>query len=321
MVQHAGGRLHDGHVGLALQDEPHIDAAPCRAPQLLDEPIARKEVRVGDHDALARGADRGAVVALDVVGVAAVVARDEDRVGLARRGLQLRHGRRLFQPSPEPAHALAADRDGAQHELMDLGHDRPRQLDRVVLLGLGAEVEQVVLGVVDAAHEGALAVDHHDLAVHAAEHVEPLAQEALARVEHAHLDAGRGQAFEVRVREIGRAEAVDHQVDLHAALRRRAHGRVQRQAHLVLEQDEGLDDHFAPRRANRLEHARKEFLAVLQQVDAVAAGPVAGALGGVAHGDLAAHRSMSATSGAWSDRCDQGRRGSTTGACAPALRT
>jgi hypothetical protein len=30
---------------------------------------------------------------------------------------------------------------------------------------------------------------------------------------------------------------------------------------------------------------------------------------------------ISATSGAWSDRCDQGRRGSTTGRCTEQLRT
>lgn len=262
-----------------------------------------------------RAADRGAVVALDVVGVVAVVARDEHRFHIA--GHRIAHGRRLPEPAPEPARPLAADRDRAQREMVNLRHDRPGELDRVVLLGLGAEVHQVVGRIVDAADEGALAVDHHDLAVHAAEHVQALAEEAMTRIEHAHLHAGLAQFLEELAREIGRAEAVDHQVDLHAAPCRLAHRGVQVQTHLVLEQDEGLDDHLALRGADRLEHARKELLAVLQQLDAVARDPGIA----VAHGWMRLQRSISATSGAWSDRCDQGRRGSTTGACTPALRT
>jgi hypothetical protein len=262
-------------------------------------------------------ANRGAVLVLDVVGVVPVVARDEHRVGLA--GAATGHARCLLQAAPEPARALAAERDGAQHELVNFRHHRARQLDRIVLLGLGAEVEQVVFRIVDAADKGALAIDHHDLAVHAAKHVEPLAHETLAGVEHPHLHAGRGQPFDEAAREVGRAEAVDHQVDLGAALGGRAQGRVQLQADLVLEQDEGLDDHFAPGLPDGIEHARKELLAVLQQLDAVAADPVVVVVHGIAA--HSAHRSMSATSGAWSDRCDHGLRGSTTGACTPALRT
>jgi hypothetical protein len=52
-----GRRLHDRHVGLALQDQPHVDAAPRRAPQLLDEAVAGEEVGVGDDDALLGRAD------------------------------------------------------------------------------------------------------------------------------------------------------------------------------------------------------------------------------------------------------------------------
>ena len=67
--------------------------------------------------------------------------------------------------------------------------------------------------------------------------------------------------------------------------------------------------------ADGLEHARKELLAVFQQLDAVAADPA------LDYSVSGAHSSISATSGAWSDRCDQGLRGSTTGACTAALRT
>jgi hypothetical protein len=59
---------------------------------------------------------------------------------------------------------------------MDLGHQRAVDLHGVVLLGLGTEVLQVVGRVVDAADEGDLAVDHHDLAVHAAQQVRPQAE-------------------------------------------------------------------------------------------------------------------------------------------------
>jgi hypothetical protein len=45
---------------------------------------------------------------------------------------------------------------------------------------------------------------------------------------------------------------------------------MQREADLVLEQDEGLDDDLALRLRDRLEHAPEELLAVLQQLDAVA---------------------------------------------------
>ncbi len=309
VVEHAGGRLDDRHVGLALQDQAHVHAAPGRAPQRLDDAVAGKEVRVGDDDALARAADGRQVVALDVGGVAAVVAADEHHLGGAD-GLDRGVGR-VVEAAAEPARALAAKvshGDRAQHEAVDVRHHRAGQLHRVVLLGLGAEVHHVVGRVVDAADEGALAVDDDDLAVHAAEHVQPLAEQAPAGVEHAHPHAGLGQRTEEAGRQVGRAEAVDHQVHLGAAARGLAQRGMQAQADLVLEQDEGLDDHLAPRLADGLEHAREEGLAVFQQLDAVAPVP-------------AVHSSTSATSGAWSDRCDQGRRGSTTGACASALRT
>jgi hypothetical protein len=54
---------------------------------------------------------------------------------------------------------------------MDVVDDRPLDLDRVVLLRLRTEVEQVVGRVVDTADEGLAPVDYDDLAVHAAEQV------------------------------------------------------------------------------------------------------------------------------------------------------
>ena len=45
VVQHAGRRLDDRHVGLALQDQAHVDAAPRRAAQLADAAGSRERSR------------------------------------------------------------------------------------------------------------------------------------------------------------------------------------------------------------------------------------------------------------------------------------
>jgi hypothetical protein len=207
--------------------------------------------------------------------------------------------------------ALALGQRGVA-EAVDLGHQRAADLHRVVLLGLGAEVGQVVGRVVDAADEGDLAVDHHDLAVHAAQQVRPQPKgagrgrtRARARRPRAAREEARGQ--------VGRAPAVDGDVDLHAAPGGGDQRLVQLQADLVLEQDEGLDDHLALGVGDAGEHAREELLAVLQQGELVAR---------IQRRSMAvSQRWISATSGAWSDRCDQGRRGSTTGRCTEQLRT
>ena len=84
-------------------------------------------------------------------------------------------------------------------EAMDLGHQRPVDLHRVVLLAFGAVVLQVVGRVVDAADEGDLAVDHHDLAVHAAQQVRPQAEGARPGIERVHPHAGVAQRAEEAV--------------------------------------------------------------------------------------------------------------------------
>ena len=72
--------------------------------------------------ALPRRADRDAVVALDVVAVAAVVARDEHRVGVAGTACQDRGGAR---PAPRPAGRAARWPRSRQCEAVDLGDERP----------------------------------------------------------------------------------------------------------------------------------------------------------------------------------------------------
>ena len=149
--------------------------------------------------------------------------------------------------------------------------------------------------------------------MHPAKDIEPLPEQALARIEDTQLDAGRREALDEFGRQLRGTEAVDHQVDLHTPLRRLAHHGMERVANLVLDQDEGFDDDFVLCSTDGLEHAWKKRLAVFEQLDAVAADP--------ARTTGRAHSLISATSGAWSDRCDQGFRGSTMGACTAALRT
>ncbi|EWS52892.1 hypothetical protein X551_04317 [Methylibium sp. T29] len=313
VVQHLRGALDDGHVGLALQDQRDLHAPPRRPAQLPQQPVAGEEVGIGDHQTVARGADHGAVVALDVLRVLAVVARDEHRLGGAGGGLRRQRRRRCATSEPAALRggpARAPFDDGLLHEALDVRHQRAFQLHRVVLLGLGPEVGQVIGRIVDAADEGALAVHHHDLAVHAAEQVGAPAEQPRAGVEHVHAHAGLGERADEGRRQVGRAEAVDRDVDLRAVACRRQQRGMQREPDLVLEQDEGLQQHLVARRGDGLEHAREVGLAVLQQREAVAVDPA-----------WRAHSEISAASGAWSDRCDHGLRGSTMGACTAALRT
>jgi hypothetical protein len=138
------------------------------------------------------------------------------------------------------------------------------------------------------------------------------AEEPGARVEHVQPHAGRGEPGDVPVGQVGRSVAVHRQVDAHAALRGLDQHVAQLVPHLVVEQDEGLDEDFAPRLSDRVEHGREEFFAVLQQPEPVAGNPAL---------LVAPHIAISTASGAWSDRCDHGRLLSTRGRCGCAWRT
>ena len=140
-------------------------------------------------------------------------------------------------------------------------------------------------------------------------HIEALAEPARARVEGADAHAGRDQRVRVGRAQVAAAEAVDEHVHAHTALRRGQHGLLQRQPDLVLEEDEGLDQHLAARRADRLEDGRKERFAVFQQLRRIAGQPAR------------LHSWISAAIGAWSDRPLQGRAGNSSGSCARTLRT
>ncbi len=205
--------------------------------------------------------------------MAVVVAGDEECAGLATADADVAVARRPLAPLPPATRRLSLGQRG-ERETVDVMHHRPLDLHRVVLLGGRTEVAQVVRRKIDAADERQFAIDDHDLAVHAAKHVDAFAEQALAGVEHvdAHASArhGRGK-FTVQVR---RAVAVDRHVDTYAALRGFDQNALQLRADLVLEKDEGFQQDFAFRVRNGLEHGREEFLSVFQQLKTIPVSPV-----------------------------------------------
>src|SRR5690606_2328596 len=115
------------------------------------------------------------------------------------------------------------------------------------------------------------------------------------------------QGLDIVLAQVGGAVAIGGQVDAHAALGGFDQHLLQLLADGVLEDDEGFDQHLQTGLADGLEHAREVLLAVDQQVHPIAPAP-------------GAHSRTSTASGAWSDRCDQGRRVSTLATLAVALR-
>ena len=263
-------------------------------------------------------------MALDVVPVLLVVAGHQPGLGracaVARLGSQ--GGQRLVGPA-----LLRGLGDGALRFQTQLLDDGATRFHRIVLLGLGTEIRQVVGRVVDAADEAHLGIDDHDLAVQAAEQLEA-ARQLGWWIEHMKAHAGFGQGIHELRRQGGRAEAIHRHVDADAALRGAQQHVVQGQAHLVLEEDEGFDQHLLPGAFDRGEHGGKELLAVLQKAQSVALGPAFVEAAGEVRGAGSApgwggsvHRDTSAARGAWSDRWAQGLRGSTTGWWTRAPRT
>ncbi len=100
--------------------------------------------------------------------------------------------------------------------------------------------------------------------MHAAQQVEAHSEEAPLRAEDAEVHARGAERFDVRRRQVAGAEAVDEQVHFDAAPAGIDEYVAQFVSDLVLEQDERLDQHLSLRGADRIEHGRKEFLAVDQ---------------------------------------------------------
>ena len=73
----------------------------------------------------------------------------------------------------------------------------------IVLLGFCSKVGQVVRRIVDATNQPQRPIDHHDLAVHAPQHVDAFAQNAFARVKHPEVHTRLHQAAYKVVGQVG----------------------------------------------------------------------------------------------------------------------
>jgi len=172
----------------------------------------------------------------------------------------------------------------ALHEAVHLRDDGATHLHGVVLLGLGSEIGHMVGRIIDATDEAQRAVDHHDLAVHAPQHIEALAKNTLARIESAELHARLDQIADIALGQVRRAKTVDQHMHTYAPLRRAKQGGMQRTTDLVVEQDEGFQPHLAFGGLDGGEHAGKEVFSVFQQLEVVALHPAGGAGGAGAMG-------------------------------------
>src|SRR5690606_2837413 len=144
--------------------------------------IAGKEIGIGDNDVVSSDTKTGAVGALDVVVVTVVVARQKQCCALALGTM------RSLQAAAQSSFLSTMHRRiGEVTDVLDNG---AMQFSRIVLLGFGAEVAKMVLGVIDAADEGYLLVHHRYLAMHAAQRVDTKAEHSGARIENMETHPG-----------------------------------------------------------------------------------------------------------------------------------
>ncbi|MNX92276.1 hypothetical protein D3C86_1244120 [compost metagenome] len=147
---------------------------------------------------------------------------------------------------------------------MDLACGGAAYLDRVVLLGQRAGIDQVLYRDVNAADEGHAGIHGNKLAVQAPEQVGTHADQPPAGREQTDNHARLHQPGKERGRQIGRAEAVDSQRHADAPARRRDQRVAQRLADLVIEQDEGLQQHALLRTCDGRQYPREVFLPVFE---------------------------------------------------------
>ena len=268
-IEELGGTLQQRVVAGALHHDADTHAAVGGAPQHAEESAGGQEVGDSDHDVGPRPADRAQIGRLDRAPVQQVVARDEANLGRTRVNGG-RDRRRQLAPLER------GERDHgpqAAHPLLDLRHHRPGHAHRVVVAWRYLVRRVPVVDDVDAADEGDFAVDHRDLAVHAAQAAYRPPPQRRPVCKHRHAGVGEG-AVETRGH-VARAEAVDDNMHGNAAARRGGQG----VSHFLRDGVVGIDIRFQedlrPRRANRREQRGEVFSARAQQVDAVAAGVVA----------------------------------------------
>ena len=233
-------------------------------------------------------------------------ARMLHRLRIARQRDQLHR--------PATAHAGARP-DGAQR----VGHaaeHRPLQAHREVearRLAPAVALIEAVVDQVDAADEADRAVDQAQLEVRAAQlaGLDP-APPSVQGAEHGQLRADRGKACLQWAERLQRAEAVDHDVQLHAARRRGAQRIEHRLRRGIVVEDVAGEPDVVPGVLDRRAHRREQLGAAAQQLDPVAAAEQRAALrcmlafgraGGRPDGyQLPRHAAISsATIGRWSD--------------------
>src|SRR5690606_27264885 len=181
--------------------------------------------------------------------------------------------------------------------MADIADHRPAYFHGVVLFGTWTIIPQMHGSEIDAADIGHLAVYYHDFAMQAAEEVGAHAHQLGLGIKYMHPDAGFDHLADVLVTQVHGAVAIDDDFHMGAIARGADQCSLQLLANLVFQNDEGLQQHLLAGVADTFEHARKELLAVDQQVCIIAFTP-----------DGSHQKRTSTDSGAWSDRCDQGRR-------------
>ena len=174
-IQQPRGKPRDPHVGILRQHQLHHYAAGRGAPQIPQQAVTRKEIRVGDEHRIARGADGHSIGTLDVGAVMVVVAADKRHLSAARQCLRLVGGASTCCLTALACHRALhpqAPLHRSQRlvcEAMDVLDHRTFDTDRIVLLGPGAKTFQVIFGKVDAADESDPPIDDDDLAMQPAQ--------------------------------------------------------------------------------------------------------------------------------------------------------
>ena len=287
-------------VGLALKQHGNAYAAPgCRV-QGTAETHAGHEIGVGDQDFALRLVDGVEVGIQDVVAVADVVADQEGRALLAGDGAAGRADRAKPEASLEVG--PGDDFPHAADSVVDLPERRPLDAYRVVVMRAQFRRRIVVADDIDAADKGNFRVDDHQLAMQAAQAMALEMETADFRpVVHGAHPGGTEQGQEVGCK-VARAEAIDRDIDLHAAFGRTAQGASHLVADLVVGEDVAFEVDLGLRFGNGREQGGEVVGARVEQGQPVARQEFSGHA--ASDGPTARHgRKSTTTAGRGAPRC------------------
>src|SRR5690554_1571088 len=269
VIQHGGNKARDGHVRLALQDQPDLDAALGSMAKVAQKAIARKKISVGQSNTVPGRPYPDPIVQLYVVTMAVVVTDNQ-----CGRAIPMRPaGLSLTAAQAAPGELGAHRRQDLRLEFHDLVDQRAADRDGVVLLGSRAKLDEMVRTEINTADKSQCAVHHHDLAMHTAEQIGAHPQTPRLRIKNMKAHPYGGHGRNVVLRQVGRAVAIHRNVNSHAARSRLDDDALQLLADFVLENNEGFQNDAAFGLADGLEDGGKEFLAVLQQLQRIARCP------------------------------------------------